>query len=304
MQPNDKSLDINDKIIEILVEILERCGVWNNHGRDDPTSWNQVSKSLDQLSSNVEKLATMQIKSDRVIEILLAIEQDIQDVRAQSKLILQEQQDISEVLSLCRELERIGGRAENHRMLPLSLSLSSFVRNQRLDVMDTLKQVDQYLSTLYEALAPEKSSKLDLVQRLRVIAKDLDQRCIQPNSPPWSDAKEFVKVLLSRRSRCDPRLTLDKPEQDSRIHTEEHTPSETTGSSSSYSTPASSNGLVRFETVIEMALAFANQNMAPSIANRCILLVGSEGSGKSFCLDQIQKQTPKTVNGKHLYFRC
>lgn len=288
-------MDEREVIADILVEILERCGVWMNQDERKLSLWGQLQASLELLVSNVDKIDASNLIAEGMPELLLDMEQGSQEIRGHLNLALEENDDISSALALCRDLIDRCWKVPMNPIGPLALALSTSVRTQRLDVQDALYEVDQLLSRLYEDVILGKSSQRDMTRRLKRLADHLGRRCIDPKVAPWKEAKDMAHSLLSGQSGTSQCLPLMNPLLPS--HSQDQVQRGSDGDAMSDGSMSDPNN------IIEAALAFANQRTISSNNNRCLLLVGPEGSGKSFCLDQIQQLAPSTVKGMYPQFQ-
>ena len=295
----DDDNDARDRVCEILVVVLEQSGVWHNHDEESQSAWNLIADSLENLSQNIEKLTqTSQNAPDLVGEVLLSIEENAKQVRSHSVNLIEEQESVSDSLHRCTELEAICFSGESERWLPLALALSTAIRRQRLETTDCLQKIEQYLKVLYKSEFPSDAGSSDLVRSLRKVTSALSTRCIDSNESPWKDARDVVRGLTS--------VNQEKNLVGSdgggnpigmRMQVQSVTPA-----SANVSGPigfaAKADGMIEKNSIVDAALAFAG-NQDPVNANTCFLMVGGEGSGKTFCLDQIEKEVAQRgVQGK------
>ena len=301
-----KSEDVasRERIAELLVEILHHCGVWARRAREDQNnSWERLAASLKKLSISLEKLK----KAESQEGVLLELEEAAQDVRVQSQQLLasENRQEILEALDLCRELEGICRRKKIYRILALSLSLTNCIRRQREDITKVLTETLQYMSQLYEDVVPNKQIvQSDLVASLRAGSTSLSLRCINPNQAPWKDAKDLVKILLSRDDSADDSLSMKRVdllgvaltiERQAMIEWEALPISTTFDGTTSFGT------LVEEGSIVDVAVAFAEDRGVNTHSSKCFLVVGPQGSGKTFCLDRIESRVPATGKGKNSF---
>jgi hypothetical protein len=293
-----------ERIAELLVEILDHCGAWTRREGEDQNSWERIAASLENLSKSLENLEKEESQQSNVRfdEVLVELEESAQGVRVQSQLLANENEELSEAMDLCQELENICRSIKFYQVLPLSLSLKSGIRYQREDISKMLRETVQNLSLLYNDVVPGRSNQSELVSSLRAASTSLSLRCIKPNQAPWKDAKDLVKILLGKQDRAEDALPLESPDLTVATKLEGQVLKELeTVPTPSFNGTVSYDTLMENDSIVDLALAFANEEMQIQ-SSRCFLVVGAEGSGKTFCLDRIEKRVPATVNGTN-YFR-
>lgn len=281
--------DSDERLADLLVEILDHCDAWMEDDGGCPPSWRQIATSLKTLACTLEQFDKDQGEASYALpeqHLLLKIEEEIQDIRSYANQVKQEIDDISGTLGLCRTLSTLCRESTDGRISTLSASLPTAVRNQRLDIFDTLQSVDVSLDGIYDCIRSGRSDSVRTVSlALRKASQNLHHKCIKSNQGVWKIAKDILKRLLGGEEA----VSFERGEvfkAGKRLHTNEPCPS------------ALPVGSVLSNNVLNAADLFASSSPGSEL-EKCILLVGPTGSGKTYCLDQIQRLASSTLCGKN-----
>jgi hypothetical protein len=264
--------------LEILVDILEGSGVFSKHSGDED-SWDRLSYSLENLAKRLENSSSRIFHSDQVDvaeeDLLLEIEEAAQEVRLRDEI-----QEMPLELRLCQKLE-----ATCPRLRPLARSLRGAVYQQRWIANDIFRSILQSLENLYTG----KEEHNKAITELRYSSIQIRRRCIKPKSSPWRDAVLLLEDTAgrdlgeSRSSIEDSNDCLDAIidfDVDDDTHRTNYHP------------------VVLNTNIIAVVKAFAFDSKQSKKKFVSMLVVGSEGSGKTYCCNEIEKVVKSQVDGK------
>lgn len=276
------SSETRGQLAELLVEILDRCGVYSSDEEEKPI-WIQLSASLEKLTAHLQKLRSKRGEPNSdATDVYIQLEEEAGLAREQCKILFQENKDISPVLLLCQEAqESCRKQTEFHAIFPLFLSLRQGISKQALDITEMIRRTEESLTMLYQV---ENDSKV-----LDCLAEAVDRfysRCINPNAEPWREARDVARALLSGDS--DDLPLIRHPERKMVL-----------GESNAISVeaPVSNAPPLSQDSVVDAALSFANSDDDHNRGG-CFLLVGPPGSGKTYCFDEIERLAPAEVMGE------
>jgi transitional endoplasmic reticulum ATPase len=286
----------DDRLVEVLVEILDHCGVWRDDDGDYLPSWKRLAASLEGLAHRLEDFAKHRGEVTEILpeqHLLLTIEEDIQNIKGCLTEVFRDTDDISGALELCHGLGGFSRRNPLYQISSLSASLPDAVRNQRMNIFHALQSADVNLRTIYVCIHSKQSDALrSLANSLRNLSMDLRQKCIKANKGVWKDAQDLVKGLLAATEKVsfthEHNISIqntDDARDAGRLYFDSH--------------PMASipTGSLQSTNVFNAADSFAKEGPGSEL-ERCILLVGLEGSGKTHCLDQIQRLASSSLRGK------
>jgi len=288
-----QSVVVQERIADVLVEILDRCGVWNKDDDDVLPSWKMMASSLERLVICLEQLGD--VENERSLfrpELLLKIEEEIHNVKELSNQVLSDTDDISSTLELCHTLTNLSRENPHIQQISyLRVSLPTAVRTQRDDVFHTVQAVNMNLDSIYDRISSTKSNEVrSLIVSFQNSAMRLHQKCIRVDKGVWRGARKMVKRLLQSGGDSFPLEEIFLTGMD------DYVPVDPCASNRYVDSMVSSRRL-RSTCFVSAATSFA-AGEAGSEHERCILLVGPQGSGKSYSLDQIQKLCSSKVRGK------
>lgn len=285
----------DDRLVEVLVEILDHCGVWRDGDGDYLPSWKRLAAYLEGLAHRLEDFAKHRGEVSEILpeqHLLLTIEEDIQLINACLSEVFQDTDDISGTLELCHGLGSFSRRSPLYQISSLIASLPDAIRNQRMNIFHTLQSVDANLCTIYDCIHSKQSDALrSLVNSLRSLSIDLRQKCIKANRGVWKDAQDLVKGLLAATEK----VNIDH-EHNISIKNADDARDEGRLYFDSHSMASIPSGSLQSTSVFNAADSFAKEGPGSQL-ERCILLVGLEGSGKTHCLDQIQRLASSSLRG-------
>ncbi len=297
-----------DEIIEGLSSVLEHSGILS-HGGDSDTDenpWTRLSDNLKDLlvsSGKLQKLVLAgssgnydeTIHEDNPVfaernELLLGMEDSIYDARENTKCISKVlQKSASAQLNACRRLESISRRnpelTVSARLLPLAKSLCSAIRRQKISWLQSNQLMEDCIQNLYS------DNPTNATDKLQIVYKRVNRRCINPDRSPWKEAMSLLESVAggvppddpissnSSQYICQDAILLDVLPIDSH---------------------SMAPGLRRFDNSTCAAIQlkpivnefFGEQSLQNHEGSRILsmLIVGPEGSGKSYLLNEIEKQ--------------
>jgi hypothetical protein len=137
--------------------------------------------------------------------------------------------------------------------------------------------------------------QIDAIVNLRESALCISLRCIRPEKSPWRDAKKILeKSIQSDLERSE--LTPAKHESSANAGADSK---ELTALDDAKPCQIKTNPILMDQTIMETVKTFAFDSESPSIKKFfSILIVGAEGSGKTFCCNEIEKIVDEKVDGK------
>ena len=284
-----------EELADVLVEILDRCGVLPEGDSVDVPSWKMMAACLEKLADYLESYANLGGEASDSLQVpdrLLKIEDEMRNVRTFLKQVSHDIDDISVTLELCQALGDICRKIPAYQISSLSASLPVAVRNQRMSLYDTLQSVDSNLGTIYGRMRSDRSNSVPyLTDSLRNAAATLKRKGIKANKGIWKAAQDVLKGLLATRE--EETVQLEAPSTFTAV---EHDPCPP---DSSHRCIASVPAVGLQSTSVLNAVDSFMVEGPGSDFERCILIVGPPGSGKTYYLDQIQVIASSKLRGKH-----
>lgn len=295
------SFDEAERPVEILVEILDHCGVWAKKDGEDPPSWVTLGTSLTKLADVLQKLERKWSEPDSddqpADEILLDVEEEVQNVKRYSTQVQLEVDDISDALSLFHEMEEMARGDANFPLscLSIAISMSHAIRKQRTEMLQSLRKIDATIDTMYDFIQDKPSNAVhSFTSLLRQVSNNLHKKCINTKSKIWEDARDFVAKTLSSAADVLPERANSSPSMDEFLDPgQAHSDilMNTSHSARCHQGAGSTN-------ILAAAKSFAMAEPR-SQYERSILLVGQEGSGKTHNLNRIQYELESlSIRGK------
>ena len=167
---------------------------------DDIPSWKMMAACLGKLADYLESYAHVGASDSlQVPELLLKLEEEIRNVRAFSKQVSEDTDDISVALGLCQTLGDICRKSPAYQISSLSASLPVAVRNQRMSLYYTLQSVDSNLGSIYGRMQSDHLNALPcLTDSLRNAAATLKRKGIMANKGIWK-ATQVERALFHNR---------------------------------------------------------------------------------------------------------
>jgi hypothetical protein len=288
-----------DEVVDILATILEECGVWKSSsgGEDD---WDRLSSALEvflvAIESSQEALLhedSSELKQD---DFLLNVEQAAQSVHLSCESFGAYIHNRSELVGLCQDLDSFcDGHEDSIRIRIVSRALMGAIRQQTFTAIDAVKSIGQALSYLhmpeagsirrYSSLSAEVQHFLTLIRR----------RCIDPNSPHWAEAVELLKQIQPDHQSLDvdERFGLSKGRSSDAEVKEKSLDNSSRPTESLKTKSPTVVGAVRDFLTLEGNLSFPKLSL--------FLVVGPEGSGKTYLCNEIQELAGSNAHGKFVY---
>lgn len=288
-----------DEVVDILATILEECGVWKSSsgGEDD---WDHLSSVLEAFVAAIESCQKALLHEDsseqKQDDFLLDVEQSAQNVRSSCESFGAYIQSRSELIDLCQDLDSFcDGHHDSIRIRIVSRALTGAIRRQTFTAIDAVKSIVQTLSHLHMPEAGSARQYSYLSTQVKHFLTLIRRRCIDPKSPPWTEAVELLKQIQPDHQSLDvlERFGLSKertPEAEFKEESLDNSSRPSEFLKAKYPTVV---GAVRDFLTIEGNLSFTK----PSL----FLVVGQEGSGKTYLCNEIQELVGSNAYGKFIY---
>jgi hypothetical protein len=288
-----------DEAVDILATILEECGVWKSSsgGEDD---WDRLSSVLQAFVAAIESSKKASLHEDsseqEQDDILLDVEQAAQSLHSSCESFGAYIQNRSELIDLCQDLDSFcDGCQDSIRIRIVSRALMGAIRQQTFTAIDAVKSILQTLSHLHMPEASSRQQYSSLSTQVHHFLTLIQRRCIDPKSPPWTEAVELLKQIQPDHQSLDflERFGLSKgrtPEDESIGKTLEDSSRPTELLKKESPTVV---GAVRDFLTLEGNLRFTK----PSL----LLVVGPEGSGKTYLCNEIQGLVGSNACGKFVH---
>ena len=292
--PKQSSDSLSDQVIDLLANILESTGVWKTQQSND-NPWEYLVSCLQALIQLLKKCKAHERTSDEEFDdMMLSLEQATQSVRSSGDMLLETIRNTAPVLASCEELEMICRHQEFARLRPLSCSLVAAVRDQRSTAEDTVERIRQTLSSILVSDTFEEERIDALVLDLDNHSLSIHRRCIDPKKSPWRDAVIFLAQLGEGidQSQQQPNESPNSEALNENISS--WSPEDINEADEAIC--ARSNLMSSTPNVYDVVRAFASQN---GLAKRFLsmLIVGAEGSGKTYHCNEIERMVPDGVQG-------
>ena len=312
-----------DEIIEELSSLLEYSGILsdrNENASDDSSStgadpWVRLSNNLKELMLSLGKLHKLvpaanskdvvgedTVTFERRNELLLSIENTIHEARGNKESVSATlAKGASVQLDTCRRLEFISrsnpGLSFSTRLLPMAKALAGAIRGQKMSWLHSLQLIEVSFEQIYTALG----NHTNVTDNLQLVYKRLNRRCMSPGCSPWKEAVESLEYIAASgfvKEDMQSRRTRRAANEDCRDAVIVNVPP------------------VKSHSMAPRLRRFANSTCASlqlqQIVNAffeekfeidgehsrvlSVLLVGPEGSGKTYLLDEIEKQSRAADN--------
>ena len=297
-----------DEIIEELSSLLEHAGILSNDDDSDAglDPWVCLSSNLKELMVSSGKLPNLipssntsdETTTDQDIdafakrnELLLGMEDSILEARGNIESLSKTLQKSTSVqLDTCRRLESISRRNSelsfSTQLLPMAKSLGGAIRRQKLAWLQSIQLVENSIEQLYTA------SPTNAADNLKLVYRRVNRRCINPDRSPWKEAVRLLECIAGGVLRddkissdvsyhdCQEAILLELPPIDSHSM-----------APGLRRFPDSTCATLQLQDVVNDFFNGDSEQHYKCSRVLSILLVGTEGSGKSFLLDQIEKQS-------------
>jgi SpoVK/Ycf46/Vps4 family AAA+-type ATPase len=291
-------METMEDVLDLLSQLLETAGLVvsppheNDDKEDDATThqpWNTLADALEELATLQPKVQKREDNSmhdnKEDLQLLLQLEEAMRNVRdAAGDLSHWLPRELQLQLDRCHQLTQLCGR-KTIPLLALFQSLENALRQQQAAAYESLQSIQSWLTTLYheEDDDPQQSSLPTLPQ----LARRIRQRCIPKSSasPPWSTALSLLQALAEHlSSSSDETTTMFDGIRDS--------------PTVAFDLPLPPLPSELYDISIQPRLSFSAapedmiedtplQRQILSGYYRTFLLVGPEGSGKTFQLNQL-----------------
>ena len=307
-----------DEIIEELSSLLEYSGILpdsNENVSDDSSStgadpWVRLSNNLKELMISLRKLhkwvPTNNSKDvvgedsatfDKRNELLLSIENTIHEAQGNTESVSTTlAKGASVQLDTCRRLESISrsnpGLSFSTRLLPMAKALAGAIRRQKMLWLHSLQLIEVCFEQIYTALG----NHTKVTDNLQLVYKRLNRRCMNPDRSPWKEAVESLEYIAasgfakddmkSSRTRraanneCQNAVIVNVPPMKSH--------------SMAPRLQRFANSTCASLQLQQIVFAFFEEKSERDGEHSrvlSVLLVGPEGSGKTYLLDEIEKQS-------------
>jgi hypothetical protein len=284
--------DQDEKLVDLLEKVLECSGIWSTD-QDHESAWGSLSSSLGTLAKQLKQTvglsatdsSTSNYNEERLLDPFLDMEQTMQEVRMQADLLLSQNQSLSTELGVCRELEGLFVASTRlARLRPLVGSLRASFKRRRWLVKEAVETIHNTVSKIYSSEASD-----DIIKELRQLSNLIRRRCLDMKEYPFKDVINMIELL----SMDDDYYNMDIP--NSFIKSIDKTMpiepivGETTLDPSEHGLPPSIGNVVQ---------AFLGGDDNGSGSHPRILLVGPEGSGKTYYCNKIALLVQGHAKGK------
>lgn len=298
--PAEESSRLPDEVVEILVALLDVCGVFASED-EDPNSRLTLVWSLGVLGSLLAQNETLDSSSDENFgSWLLKTEATVSTVRHDAKDFMQSLGDErSDVLFLCQDLEDIA--RDNTDLVSVTHFIQSIAAIYRLHVQAEEERVGSLLQSLdsfYASVVVSDGSPNDIESKRKqirevsryLVRKDLSQRLEFQEAisivslPPGTEgvrSRSDKKSGVTAFKQCQ--SLVDMPKQD----------------------PGPSRRLLQAKTIYNALDAFLDtdeQDAEPAVT--FLLLVGPEGCGKTHVCNEIERLAGDRALGKRQSDHC
>lgn len=280
-QNEERNVKSNPEVraLYFLVDILEESGLVRNYS-DSGDCWDRLSDSLESLSNRLQdRISSASQAGERDIHENRFLETEVaaQQVRFRVSVLADEIGEIPPILQLCQNLG-----AAFPRLRPLSKSLNATVCERQLVANDILLSITQTLEALYIG----NKEGMSTISDLRLNGKRCRRHCGRSNSSPWKDIFLLLKLNTKRElgelgsatsdSNDDVQMmkNCDVSQEICQTKDEPH---------------------VLQATILDVVEAFVADSQSALLS---LLVVGPEGSGKTFCCNEIEKVAKSRVQGK------
>ena len=280
---------------EILEGILRECGVIlideKSSKSEGVDHWDQFSLALFTLATAITRLAASE-KPDSQTKLdpgrdrdslILEVESAAQQVHGQCESFTTTVQNrFFELLMNIDKAKRIFPVNDLSRLHVVLTSLVSGIRTQLSLAKTIAQEALAYLPQLYSMVETRKTQHL--AKQLISLGRLLQQRCISTESSPWREALQVCHGLQSAQRQ--ERTLVESQQNISKSDVLDSIPSHEAADPSQgcqfVSTPS--------PKICETVWKFLDGHSPYSYSSKfmSILVVGAEGSGKSFLCDQIQ----------------
>jgi SpoVK/Ycf46/Vps4 family AAA+-type ATPase len=230
-------------------------------------------------------------------ELILDIEHTIHEARGNMEAVSTFlKKNLPVQLETCRRLESISrgnpGLSMSVGLLPMAKSLGGALRRQKLSWLQSLQLIQDSFEQIYVAAGDHTK----VTNHLQLAYKRLNRRCINPDRSPWKEAIGLLECVASGGSTMDDTVSrrtrtsalyeyqdavfMDLPIVDS--HSIMPVPPR------HFASPACAT--LQLQDVVNDFFKWGSGGNDVNSRVLSILLVGPEGSGKTFLLDKIKNQ--------------
>lgn len=273
--------------MDVLVEILEGSGASTANDSDQGHYWDSLSLSLDVLAKKLDKIKTSKSLHSSTIDdiprmqIILEIEETAQEIRSLVQQLSDETtKALPYMIGLCQSLE-----LSLTRLLPLARALKCAICRQSWKLNHVLQLILQSLSNLYIDLDQTKTDILYASESLR-------RRCIDSKTYPWKDAIIYLAETSKTQSYDE---VMGEVEVDFDVDMITQNLSKVGLASKPLFDPDLS---IANESLIDCIKAFLFENEPKKKNFTSILMIGPEGSGKTFQCTVIERNVRSHVEGE------
>eukprot|EP00980_Cylindrotheca_fusiformis_P006260 scaffold1340_cov122-Cylindrotheca_fusiformis.AAC.3 len=267
-----------EHVEELVVDILDGSGVFRNNPKDEEDSWNRLSDALDSICNKLQGRVSDAVHYDQQTidadSLILEIEETAQEIRHRVSVLFKEIEELPPSLQLCQNLE-----SSCPQLRPLTKSLMDAVCQQRWIANDILFGILQTL----EGIHATKVEQIKAIANFRLASKHLPRCCIRRRDSPWKDALLLLGDTSSSRSL----MKAESPKDDSDLYSEAVVTSDYVDDV----WHPQDDLVVPHGGVLDFVENFAAQSQTEMSQNTfmSVLVVGSEGSGKTYCCNEIEK---------------
>lgn len=289
-----------DEVVDILATILEECGVWKSSS-DGEDEWDRLSSVLEAFVDAIESSQKVLLHEDsseqKQDDFLLDVEQAAQSVHSSCESFGAYIQNRSELIDLCQDLDSFcDGHQDSFRIRIVSRALMGAIRQQTFMAIDSVKSILQTLSHLHmpEAEAGSRRQYSSISTQVQHFLTLIRRRCIDPKSPPWTETVELLKQIQPDHQSLDilERFGLSKGRKPD---------SEFKGESLDNLSQPTELLKTTSPTVVGAVRDFLTLEGGSFPKPSLFLVVGPEGSGKTYLCNEIQGLVGSNACGKFVY---
>ncbi len=308
--------EIADDIVEALSILLENSGILSDGGDsdNDVDPWACLSNNLKELMVLSGKLFTLEDGNNTTIasyakrnDLLLGMETTIHETRENSKSVSRFlPKSISIQLESCRKLESISRQNPqlpvSTQLLPLAKSLEGAIRRQKVAWPQSTLLLEDAIDQLYR----DVDNASNATNTLQLLYKRVNRRCIHPDRSPWKEAIGFLESIAGATPPSNDKVSdednhhavfLDPPPAKPHCIA----PCLRRFDASTCASLQLPDIVTEFFDEIPdrtdqysriLSIQYGKTPDAHNVYSRAlgILVVGSEGSGKSHLLDKLKQQ--------------
>ncbi|VEU38862.1 unnamed protein product [Pseudo-nitzschia multistriata] len=203
---------------------------------------------------------------------------------------------VSTQLATCRKLESIGSRntslALPTQLIPMGKALASAIHRQKAVWIQSQQIIEDFVDRIYT----NQYNPVEIIDNLQIVYKRVNRRCIDPDSSPWKEALSLLECVASSETAQIFSDTTKATTMDSHIgcrnavivNAPVRKPMWLPPSLRHFSSLNCASS--QLQSIVNIFFHESQENNHECANTLSILVVGSQGSGKTHLLDNIAKQ--------------